>query len=150
MRHVDELTTEYLPAAQLTHVAPDDEAITPENLPAWHAVHVFVLAATTSEYFPFGQLVHALYFAYEYVPALQLAHEDMPDVEELNLPAVQSVHAELFVKLNVPFAQMVHTELLVTLKVPPSQRVHVELPFDERWPAAQFWHAEIVEAPVVG
>ena len=64
------------------HVAPDGEAVTLEDLPAWHAVHVlFVLAATTSEYFPLGQLVHALYFANEYVPALQLAHEDMPDVE---------------------------------------------------------------------
>jgi hypothetical protein len=41
----------------------------------------FVVAATISEYLPLGQLVHALYFANEYVPALQLAHEDMPAVE---------------------------------------------------------------------
>ena len=141
-----------MPAGQLTHVAPDDEAITSENLPAWHAVHVlFVLAATTSEYFPLGQSVHALYFAYEYVPALQLAHDDMPDVEELNLPAVQSVHAELFVKLNVPFVQMVHTELLEPLNVPFVQIVHVELLLDGLyWPAVQGLHAEIVDAIVVG
>jgi hypothetical protein len=71
-----------LPAAQLTHVVDDGEAITFENFPAWHAVQVLlVLAATTSEYFPLGQSVHALLFAYEYFPALQLAHEDMPAVE---------------------------------------------------------------------
>ncbi len=72
----------YVPDGQLRHVVDDGEAVTFENLPAWHAVHVLlVLAATTSEYFPRGQLVHALYFAYEYVPALQLAHEAMPAVE---------------------------------------------------------------------